>query len=71
MKKKLTCLLLVVCVVAAVETVTSQGLNFANPYGKVPAKWFDRSFWSTIVAWVSAALGLILIWIDKWQSTHT
>lgn len=71
MKKKLACLLLVVCLVAAVEAVTGQGLNFANPYGKVPAKWFDRAQWSTIVAWVSAVLGLVLIWIDKWQSTHT
>lgn len=69
--KKIAYLLLVVCVVAAVEAVTSQGLNFANPYGKVPAKWFDRAEWSTIAAWVSAALGLIIIWIDKWQSTHT
>lgn len=71
MKKKLAAVLLVVCVVAAVEAVSSQGLNFANPYGKVPAEWSDRAQWSTIVAWVSAVLGLVLIWIDKWQSTHT
>lgn len=71
MKKRLALLLLIVCAVAAVEAVTSQGLNFANPYGKVPAKWFDRAEWSTIIAWVSAGLGLILIWTDKWQSTHT
>lgn len=71
MKKKLAILLLLMCIVVAVEAVITQGLNFANPYGKVPFHWLDRAPWSTSAAWISALIGLILLWIDKWQSTHT
>lgn len=71
MKKKLAWLLLLVCAASLVEALLSQGLNFANPYGKVPAHWFSRAFWSTLTAWIAAGVGLVLILVNKWQATHT
>lgn len=71
MKKHLAWILLLVCLVSLIEAFLSSGLNFANPYGKVPAHWFNRAFWSTLAAWVAAAVGLILILLNTWRSTRT
>lgn len=71
MKKKLSWLILTVCLVSLIQALLTHGLNFANPYGKVPAQWFNRAFWSTLATWVAAAVGLLLILVNSWHSHRT
>ena len=68
MKKKLALLLLLLCALTLVEALMTHGLNFANPYGKVPPEWLKRAPWSTISAWFVALVGLSLILLNKWNS---
>lgn len=68
MKKKLALLIILLCAVTAAEALLTHGLNFANPYGKVPPEWLKRAPWSTITTWLVSFFGLILILVNKWNS---
>lgn len=71
MKTKIAIILSCVALLIFVEYGISDGLNFANPYGRVPALWIERAPLSSLATWIGSGFILILSIADYWKKRRT